>query len=153
MATRKTTTTTTLKMGVKFVNDNASFPVKASEDAACYDIVLPDDIYIAPHSVKMVGTGLVFDIPKGYRVDVYLRSSIAAKTNTRLANAVGKIDCDYTGEVKLLLENIGGVPIRFYRGERIAQFELNKVTDVTLEEVDTVKETERAAGGIGSTGK
>lgn len=152
MAPRKTQNNTTLKMGVKFVNDNASFPVKASEDAACYDIVLPDDVYIAPHSVKLVGTGLAFDIPKGYRVDVYLRSSIAVKTNARLANSVGKIDADYTGEVKLALENIGGVPVRFYRGERVAQFEINKVTDVTLEEVAELKETERASGGFGSTG-
>ena len=153
MPVRKTTTKTTLKMGVKSVNDNASFPIKASEDAACYDIVLPDDVYIAPHSVKLVGTGLAFDIPKGYRVDVYLRSSIAIKTNARLANAVGKIDSDYTGEVKLALENIGGVPVRFYKGDRVAQFEINKVTDVTLEEVAELKETERAAGGFGSTGK
>lgn len=150
MPARKTNTT--LKMGVKFVNDNASFPKKASEDAACYDIVLPDDVYIAPHSVKLVGTGLAFAIPKGYRVDVYLRSSIAVKTNARLANAVGKIDSDYTGEVKLALENIGGVPVRFYKGDRVAQFEINKVTDVTLEEVAELKETERAAGGFGSTG-
>ena len=137
MPVRKTTTKTTLKMGVKFVNDNASFPIKASEDAACYDIILPDDVYIAPHSVKLVGTGLAFDI----------------KTNARLANAVGKIDSDYTGEVKLALENIGGVPVRFYKGDRVAQFEINKVTDVTLEEVAELKETERAAGGFGSTGK
>ena len=146
-------TTTTLKMGVKLVNDCAKLPQKASEGAACYDIVLPDDVYIAPHATKLVGTGLAFNIPQGYRVDVFLRSSIAAKTMVRLANSVGKIDCDYTGEVKLLLENTVGVPARFYRGERVAQFEINKVTDVDLEEVDAVKVTERAAGGFGSTGK
>ncbi|WP_293735760.1 dUTP diphosphatase [uncultured Phascolarctobacterium sp.] len=146
-------TTTTLKMGVKLVNDCAKLPKKASEGAACYDIVLPDDVYIAPHATKLVGTGIALNIPQGYRVDVFLRSSIAAKTMIRLANSVGKIDCDYTGEVKLLLENTGGVPARFYRGERVAQFEINKVTEVDLEEVDAVKVTERAAGGFGSTGK
>ena len=145
-------TTTTLKMGVKLVNDCAKLPQKASEGAACYDIVLPDDVYIAPHATKLVGTGIALNIPQGYRVDVFLRSSIAAKTMVRLANSVGKIDCDYTGEVKQLLENTGGVPARFYRGERVAQFEINKVTDVDLEEVDAVKVTERAAGGFGSTG-
>ena len=91
-------TTTTLKMGVKLVNDFAKLPQKASEGAACYDIVLPDDVYIAPHATKLVGTGLAFNIPQGYRVDVFLRSSIAAKTMVRLANSVGKIDCDYTGK-------------------------------------------------------
>lgn len=145
--------TTTLKMGVKLVNDCATLPTKGSEGAACYDLYLPDDVYIPPHTTKAVGVGLVFDIPQGYRVDVFLRSSVAAKTMVRLANAVGKIDCDYTGEIKLLLENNGGVPVRFYRGERIAQFEINKVTDVDLEKVTEVKETERAEGGIGSTGK
>ena len=145
-------TTTTLKMGVKLVNDFAKLPQKASEGAACYDIVLPDDVYIAPRATKLVGTGIALNIPQGYRVDVFLRSSIAAKTMVRLANSVGKIDCDYTGEVKLLLENTGGVPARFYRGERVAQFEINKVTEVDLEEVDAVKVTERAAGGFGSTG-
>lgn len=142
-----------IKIGVKLVNDQAKLPTKGSAEAACYDIYLPDDVYILPHSVKAVGTGVAFSIPAGYRIDVYLRSSIAAKTNVRLANAVGKIDSDYTGEVKILLSNDGGVPVRFYSGERIAQFEVNKVTDTVLEETMELKETERADGGIGSTGR
>lgn len=149
---RKTTTANeTIKMGVKLINDNASLPKKGSVEAACYDIQMPDDIYIPPHTVKIVGTGLVFDIPEGYRVDVFLRSSIAAHTNVRLANAVGKIDSDYKGEVKLILENTGGLPARFYRGDRICQFEINKDTNVDLMLTDDVRETERGEGGIGST--
>lgn len=145
------TTTTTLKMGVKLINEHATLPNKGSVEAACYDIKMPEDVYIPPHTTKMVGTGLVFDIPQGYRVDVYLRSSIAAKTTVRLANAVGKIDSDYRGEVKLLLENTGGLPARFYRGDRVCQFELNKVTDVDLMLTDEVRATERGEGGFGST--
>lgn len=142
-----------LKVGVKLVNDFAKLPTKGSEEAACYDIYLPDDVYIAPHSTKAVGTGVAFRLPKGYRMDMYLRSGIAAKTTVRLANAVGKIDSDYTGEVKMLLTNEGGVPVRFYRGDRICQFEINKVLDYELEETIELKETTRAAGGMGSTGK
>lgn len=142
-----------LKVGIKLVNDHAKMPCKGSEEAACYDIVLPDDVYIPPHTTKAVGTGLAFSIPKGYRMDLYLRSSIAANTNIRLANGVGKVDSDYTGEVKLLLTNEGGVPERLYQGDRICQFEFNKVTEVDLMETETLKETKRAAGGIGSTGK
>lgn len=142
-----------LKVGVKLVNDYAKLPIKGSKEAACYDIVLPDDVYIPPHTTKTVGTGLAFSIPKGWRMDVYLRSSIAANTNIRLANSVGKVDSDYTGEVKLLLTNEGGVPERLYRGDRVCQFEFNKVTEVDLEETEELKETERAAGGFGSTGK
>lgn len=142
-----------LKVGIKLVNGHAKMPCKGSEEAACYDIVLPDDVYIPPHTTKAVGTGLAFSIPKGYRMDLYLRSSIAANTNIRLANGVGKVDSDYTGEVKLLLTNEGGVPERLYQGDRICQFEFNKVTEVDLMETEALKETKRAAGGIGSTGK
>lgn len=142
-----------LKVGVKLVNDFAKLPTKGSEEAACYDIYLPDDVYIAPHSTKAVGTGLAFCIPKGYRMDMFLRSGVAAKTTVRLANAVGKVDSDFTGEVKMLLHNEGGVPVRFYRGERICQFELNQVLNYELEEATELKETVRADGGMGSTGK
>ena len=142
-----------VKVGVKLVNDHAKLPTKGSEEAACYDIFLPDDVYLAPHSTKAVGTGLAFSIPKGYRLDMYLRSGVAAKTPVRLANAVGKVDSDYTGEVKMLLANEGGIPVRFYQGDRICQFELNKVLDLQLEETVELKETTRADGGMGSTGK
>lgn len=145
-------TTRKIKLGVKLVNDFAKLPTKGSDEAACYDIYVPDDVYIPPHTTRAVGTGLAFNIPKGYCMDIYLRSGVAAKTNIRLANAVGIIDSDYTGEVKMLLTNEGGVPVRFYRGDRICQFELSKVLDYELEETTDVKETKRAAGGFGSTG-
>lgn len=152
MATRKATTTS-VQVGVKLLNDFAKLPTRGSEEAACYDIVLPDDVYIAPHSTKAVGTGLAFNIPKGYRLDMFLRSGVAAKTMVRLANGVGKVDSDYTGEVKMLLTNEGGTPARFYRGDRVCQFEINKVTDIELSETSELKATERADGGMGSTGK
>ena len=143
-----------LALKVACLSDKARVPTKGSEEAACFDIYVADDIYLPPHATKKVGMGVAFDIPSGYRLDVYLRSSVAANTNVRLANSVAKIDSDYTGELLLLLHNTGGTPVRFYNGERIAQCELNQVLPVELTQVDEItKQTNRGAGGVGSTGK
>lgn len=151
MAVRKTTG---IDVGFVLLDKRAKAPTYGSAEAACFDVYLPDDIYIAPRETLCVDLKIAFEIPAGYRMDGYLRSGIAAKTSVRLANGVAKIDSDFTGSVKLLLHNTGGVPARFYEGERVAQFELNPVLKVNLTQKDVItKATERAAGGLGSTGK
>lgn len=152
MAVRKTTAG--IEVGFVLLDKNAKAPTYGSAEAACFDVYLPDDIYLPPRETVCVDLKVAFEIPKGYRMDGYLRSGIAAKTNVRLANGVAKIDSDFTGSVKLLLHNTGGVPVRFYTGERVAQFEINPVLKVNLTQKDEItKATERAAGGLGSTGK
>lgn len=140
----------------KKVTADAKAPFKATTGAACFDLYANDTIRIYPQrgqdKAYMVPTGIKLFIPEGYHVQVYVRSSIGLKTKLRLANGTGIIDSDYTGEVMLLVENIGTAPYTINKGERIAQMRLVKNIACILSEV-----TEDMQGGnhygFGSTGK
>lgn len=102
----------------------------------------------------LIHTGIALDIPKGYHAEVYLRSSAGKDTKFRLANGTGIIDNDYTGEIMLLVENIGPYVVRLNEGDRIAQLMLVKDVVFDLEEVEEItKDTKRGDNGFGSTGK
>jgi dUTP pyrophosphatase len=91
-------------------------------------------------------------IPHGFEVQVRPRSGLALKQGLTVANAPGTIDCDYRGEVKVLLVNLGQAPVEIVRGMRIAQLVLAPVTRAAPLEVDRLDDTARGAGGFGSTG-
>lgn len=144
-------------VGVKRLTDTAILPAFATAGAACFDLhadLKSEDgceqiIFSYEHVFR---TGLAFDIPKGYALMVYSRSGHGFKNDVRLANCVGVIDSDYTGEVKvkLTIDNDGSFTVS--HGDRIAQAMLIKVPCVQLVEVDELKTTERGANGFGSTG-
>ena len=140
---------------VKRLHKDALLPQRMTSGAAGYDIALYDYVTIHPKRIgvpqTVIKTGIALEIPKGYHAKVLLRSSIGLKTDVRLANGTGIIDSDYRGELKLLVENIGQYACFFNPGDRIAQFVIEKNTDVVLEEVDNLSETERGENGIGST--
>lgn len=100
-----------------------------------------------------VPTGLEMAIPEGYEGQVRPRSGLAFRHGLTVANAPGTIDCDYRGEVKVLLINLGRDPVTIARGERIAQLVIAPVTAADLVAVDTLDTTQRGAGGLGSTGR
>lgn len=147
----------TIPVGVKRLTDSAILPAFATAGAACFDLhadLKSEDgceqiIFSYEHIFR---TGLAFDIPKGYALMVYSRSGHGFKNDVRLANCVGVIDSDYTGEVKvkLTIDNDGSFIVS--HGDRIAQAMLIKVPCVQLVEVDELKTTERGANGFGSTG-
>lgn len=144
-------------LGVKRLTDTAILPVFASAGAACFDLHADLKCEDGCEQVLFSGnhifrTGLAFDIPKGYALMVYSRSGHGFKNDVRLANCVGVIDSDYTGEVKvkLTIDNNWGFTVS--HGERIAQAMLIKVPCVQLVEVDELKTTERGGNGFGSTG-
>ena len=145
-----------VKVKVKLLSPKAEIPAYKTEGAACFDIKTLDDICLntlnAYPKATMVSTGLAFEIPKGYHMKVFLRSSIGLNTKLRLANQAGIIDSDYRGELKLLVENVSRYPIQIPAGTRIAQGMLEKNVTVNLEVTDELSETERACGGFGSTG-
>lgn len=143
-------------LGVKRLTDTAILPAFATAGAACFDLHadLRADGYnqVYFRESEVIRTGLAFDIPEGYVLMIYSRSGHGFKNDVRLANCVGVIDSDYTGEVKikLTIDNEEGFIVE--HGSRVAQAMLIKLPSVQLVEVDELKTTERGANGFGSTG-
>ncbi len=129
-------------------------PAYASAGAAGMDAVAAIDapLVLAPGARAAVPTGLAMAIPDGFEVQVRPRSGLAFKHGLTVANAPGTIDCDYRGEVKVLLVNLGPDPVTIERGMRIAQLVPVAVTRAQLVVVDSLDDTMRGAGGFGSTG-
>ena len=100
----------------------------------------------------MVPTGLAIALPEGFEAQVRPRSGLAAKNGVTVLNSPGTVDCDYRGEVKVILINLGQEPFPIERGTRIAQMVIAPVTRARLTETETLDETARGAGGFGSTG-
>jgi len=128
-------------------------PSYASAGAAGLDIVAAEDLMLAPGARHAVATGFAIAIPPGYEVQVRPRSGLALKHGITCLNTPGTIDCDYRGEVKVILANLGAEPFEVKRGERIAQLVPAPVLRAEFAEVDSLDETSRGAGGFGSTGQ
>jgi dUTP pyrophosphatase len=101
----------------------------------------------------MVPTGLYIALPKGYEAQVRPRSGLAAKHGITVLNSPGTIDADYRGEIRVILVNLSQQPFEIVPGERIAQMVIARHEQVEWEEVDQLDDTQRGAGGFGSTGK
>lgn len=142
---------------VKRCHDSAVIPGRKSTGAAGLDLHVLCDLKFDPMSFQMeaymVDTGLKFEIPEGYHVKIFLRSGTGKKTKLRLANGTGIIDSDYRGNIMLLIENVGRATEYVSKGERLAQFILEKNVEFDIEEVEELTETERGEGGFNSTGK
>ena len=110
-------------------------------------------IRLAPLERAMVPTGLYVEIPEGYEIQVRPRSGLAAKYGISVANAPGTIDPDYRGEIKVILVNLSNEVFELKPGERIAQLVVAQFTRIEWESVEQLSDTERGAGGFGSTGR
>ncbi|MDX5366625.1 MAG: dUTP diphosphatase [Alphaproteobacteria bacterium] len=107
---------------------------------------------LQPGERALVPTGLAIALPAGFEAQVRPRSGLAAKNGVTVLNSPGTIDCDYRGEVKVILLNHGREPFTIERGTRIAQMVVAPVTQAMFREVESLDETARGAGGFGSTG-
>ena len=105
-----------------------------------------------PGQTAMVPTGLAMELPEGYAGLVYARSGLASKQGLAPANKVGVIDSDYRGEVMVALHNHGAQAREIQPGERIAQLVIAPVYQAAFEQVASLSDTVRGAGGFGSTG-
>ena len=101
----------------------------------------------------MVPTGLYIALPEGTEAQIRPRSGLAAKFGISVLNAPGTIDADYRGEIKVILVNLSNDPFVVNPGERIAQMVVARYEQVEWDEVEVLDETERGAGGFGSTGR
>ena len=143
-------------MKIKVINKSSNpLPEYATAFAAGLDVRANNDtpIELQPLGRAIVPTGLFLEIPAGYEVQVRPRSGLAAKRGITVLNAPGTIDADYRGEVCVILVNLGTEPFVIERGERIAQLVLARHEVIEWEESDSLAESERGAGGFGSTGK
>ena len=134
--------------------DKEFLPVYSSAEAAGADLkaCLQEDIVLKPGQRYLVPTGLSIQLPVGYEAQIRPRSGLAIKHGISLVNTPGTIDSDYRGEVKIIMINHGQEDFVIRRGDRIAQMVIAPVTHGMFVCSDTLAETERGAGGFGSTG-
>ena len=128
-------------------------PSYATPGAAGMDVVAAEGVTLAPGARHAVATGFAVAIPPGFEIQVRPRSGLALKHGITCLNTPGTIDSDYRGEVKVILANLGGEPFEIVRGERIAQLVPAPVLQARFEEVESLDDTARGAGGFGSTGR
>ncbi|WP_342657488.1 dUTP diphosphatase [Sphingomonas sp. NY01] len=128
-------------------------PAYATAGAAGLDVVAAESLTLAPGARAAVATGFALAIPAGYEVQVRPRSGLALRHGVTCLNTPGTIDHDYRGEVKVILANLGQEPFEVSRGDRIAQLVPAPVQRALIAEVDALDDTDRGAGGFGSTGR
>ena len=136
------------------LHKNAVLPEYQTVGAAGADIhaCLETPVTLVPMERRMVPTGLAMALPEGYEVQIRARSGMSIKHGITMVNGVGTIDCDYRGELGVLLINLSEEPFTIEPGMRIAQMVIAKYERVEWREVDQLGETERGGGGYGSTG-
>ena len=143
------------KIDIKCIaQKGAVIPQYKTSGAAGADLcaLLENSLTIASGKTAIVPTGLFFEIPDGYEIQIRPRSGLAAKNGVTVLNTPGTIDSDYRGEIKIILINLGDEDFVINNGDRIAQMIVAPVTQVDFSIVENLSETERGTGGFGSTG-
>ena len=145
-----------MKINIKYNSkEGAIVPEYKTAGAAGADLCayLPSSIItLLPGKSALIPTGLFFEIPEGYEVQVRPRSGLAAKNGVTVLNTPGTIDSDYRGEVKVILINLGEKEFTISNGDRIAQMVVAPVTTADFTFAENLSETDRGSGGMGSTG-
>lgn len=113
---------------------------------------IDEPIVMKPMERKLVPTGLYISLPEGFEAQVRPRSGLAIKKGITVLNAPGTIDADYRGEIRVILINLSGEEFVIQDGDRIAQMIIARHERAEWNEVDVLDETQRGAGGFGSTG-
>ena len=137
---------------VKKLDPRAVIPSKGSKGAACFDVSVLEDVCVTYDKVVLARTGLAFQVPEDYYLEVVPRSGHSIK-GLRLANVPATLDSDYRGELLLeLVMKCGFEDMRFKAGDRVMQCRLHKVEPCVFVEVYELTPSERGTGGFGSTG-
>ncbi|PWJ42138.1 dUTP diphosphatase [Sediminitomix flava] len=142
-------------MKVRVINKSGhDLPSYQTSHSAGMDLraVLEEEIVLKPLERKLIPTGIYMELPQGFEAQVRPRSGLAYKHGLTVLNSPGTIDADYRGEVKVLLVNLSNDEFVVKNGERIAQMVIAKHETIQWDAVEALNETERGAGGYGSTG-
>lgn len=140
---------------IKKLNPNAVIPTYGTPFAAGADLYacMDEPVTINPGQTQFIHTGIAMEVPVGFAGLVYARSGLACKKGLAPANKVGVIDADYRGEIMVALHNHSKDAVTVENGERIAQLVITPFLTADFEETDELEDTERGAGGFGSTGR
>lgn len=142
-----------IELPIRRLDHSVELPTYAYAGDAGLDLRANEDVTLAPHERRLISTGLAVAIPEGFAGFVQPRSGLALKQGLSMANTPGLVDSHYRGELKVCAVNLDDEhPITIERGERIAQLVIQRVPTVRLVEVDELDETDRGAGGFGSSG-
>jgi dUTP pyrophosphatase len=142
-------------MKVKVINRSShALPAYETGSSAGMDVRanIEETIVLLPMSRALIPTGLFLEIPHGYECQVRPRSGLALKKGVSVLNTPGTIDADYRGEIGVILFNMSDSAFTVENGERIAQLVFAPVLQVEWDESESLSQTERGAGGFGSTG-
>lgn len=143
-------------MKVRIINhSNNPLPTYATEGSSGMDIraYIKEAVELKPLQRALIPTGLSIELPQGFEAQIRPRSGLAVKQGITCLNTPGTIDADYRGEIKIILINLSSEPQMIQSGERIAQMVIQKVEKINWELSVKIEDTNRSAGGFGSTGK
>ena len=141
-----------MTLAFKRIHPEAVLPAYAHESDAGMDIRSVAEVVIPAQGRALVPTGLVVLLPPNYEAQVRPRSGLALKSGITVLNTPGTIDAGYRGEIGVILFNTTDTDFAVHKGDRVAQIVIAPVTRVEVVETDSVEETDRGAGGFGSTG-
>lgn len=141
---------------VKIIN-HSGFPAPAyqTSGSAGMDLraCIEEPVFLEPLERKLIPTGLFIELPEGYEAQIRPRSGLAFKQGITVLNSPGTVDSDYRGEIKVLLVNLSNQPVEIESGDRIAQMVVARHEVVSWVETSVLNDSERGAGGYGSTGR
>jgi dUTP pyrophosphatase len=143
-----------MQIKIKKLSSKAALPEYAhgAEEDAGLDVRCIEGAVLVPNIPLALATGLAFEIPPGYEVQLRPRSGLALKYAITLANSPATIDPGYRGELKVILLNLGKLPYEIHAGDRVAQMVVSKYEAVTWDEGD-LADSARGVGGFGSSGR
>ncbi|MBM7367741.1 dUTP diphosphatase [Gordonia hydrophobica] len=151
--TSPVTPDTSPPLRIRRLDPDLPLPVRAHPDDAGIDLYAATDLVLAPGRRQLVGTGIAIALPVGTVGLIHPRSGLAARAGLSIVNTPGTVDAGYRGEIKVCLINLDPeAPITIARGDRIAQLLVQRVELPQVVEVDELDDTDRGAGGYGSSG-
>ena len=144
------------KVPLRFINDSENKnPEYAYQSDSGFDLRSSEDIWIHPNSRKLISTGMRFDIPEGYEIQVRSKSGLALNQGLMVLNSPGTVDSGYQGEIKVIMFNTTNEKVKIEKGQKMAQAVLCPVVSgkwVDLIRVDNINDKDRNSNGFGSTG-
>ena len=137
---------------IKKLHEDSLLPLKAHIDDAGYDLFCYEEILIPAHKSGLVKTGIAMALPPMTEAQIRPRSGLALKNMLTVLNTPGTIDAGYRGEIGVIIMNLSDKDFLVAKGMKIAQMVIAPVLPTNIEEVKELDETQRGAGGFGSTG-
>ena len=142
-----------MEIKIKYHADIEPLEYIGGDKSNWIDLRAAETVFIPVGEYRLISLGVSMELPEGYEAQIRPRSGLAAKHGVTVCNSPGTVDADYRGEIKVILVNLSKEKFVINPGERIAQMVIAKYEKIVWDEVEVLDETERGAGGFGSTGR